>query len=283
MTEFDLQQSVTMACLLDVIAPKPGNVHRGADFADATFLDFAASAVAIGPVMERASDQPLGETILAAVQATRRVTDTNTNLGIILLIAPLAAVIDSPDPQQELVQRLQRTTAHDVQQTYQAIRLASAGGLGKAEQGDVYADDKLPGNLLNAMEPARERDKIAELYVTGFAELFEIVVPELVQQCGTFGIVNGLIATHVSFLVRQPDSLIARKCGVEVAKEASQRAARITGKTGSEQWQAELSDLDFWLRSDGNRRNPGTTADILTAAMFLGLYAGSINPVEFGI
>ena len=88
----DLTQCVTMACLLDVIAPKPGNVHRGADFEDATFLDFAASAVAIGPVIARAKEQALGQTILQAVQARRSVTSTNTNLGIILLLSPLAGL-----------------------------------------------------------------------------------------------------------------------------------------------------------------------------------------------
>ena len=76
--------------VLELSAPKPGNVHRGADFRGHHVQDFAASAVALGPIMERALEQPLGHTVLEAVEATRQVAGTNTNLGIILLLVPLA-------------------------------------------------------------------------------------------------------------------------------------------------------------------------------------------------
>ena len=81
-----------LACILEATARKPGNVHRYADFADATYLDFLLSAAAIAPVMEQAPRRRVGETVLRAVRATRRVVATNTNLGTILLLAPLAAV-----------------------------------------------------------------------------------------------------------------------------------------------------------------------------------------------
>src|SRR6476619_6256717 len=87
------------ACILEATARKPGNVHRYADFVDTTYLDFLLSAAAIGPVMDRALGRPLGETVLEAVRATRRVTGRNTNLGIILLLAPLASV----PPDQDLL------------------------------------------------------------------------------------------------------------------------------------------------------------------------------------
>ena len=79
------EQCAILACLLDVTAPKPGNVHRGADFEDTTFLDYAASAVAIGPAMRDAVDRRVGRTVLDAIRATRAVTPRNTNLGIVLL------------------------------------------------------------------------------------------------------------------------------------------------------------------------------------------------------
>ena len=87
----------TLACLLEATAPKPGNVHRGADFADMTFTDFVVSAAAIGPAMERAAERGVGTTVLEAVRATRRLVPVNTNLGTVLLLAPLAAV---PRPQR---------------------------------------------------------------------------------------------------------------------------------------------------------------------------------------
>ena len=268
----DLQQCVTMACLLDVIAPKPGNVHRGADFEDATFLDFAASAVAIGPIIAQAPNQGLGPTILGAVQATRQVTATNTNLGIILLLAPLASVADQPDPAGAIGKVLRQTSEQDALDLFRAIRLAGAGGLGQVAEMDATQDESQPTDILSAMELARERDTIAELYVTDFRALFQTILPQLVSHCHEYGPIHGLIASHVALLASQPDTLIARKCGKQVAAEASQRAAQITGQVGSEEWWRALSDLDFWLRADGNRRNPGTTADLLTAAMFQALY-----------
>src|SRR5438876_739889 len=80
-----------LACVLEATARKPGNVHRFMDFADTSYLDFLLSAAAIAPVMERAVGRPVGETVLEAIRATRRVTSANTNLGIVLLLAPLAA------------------------------------------------------------------------------------------------------------------------------------------------------------------------------------------------
>src|SRR5437763_5341591 len=94
--ELSTRQLATLACLLEATAAKPGNVHPGACFADMTYLDFAASAVAIAPAMEAAESAPLGQTVLAAVEATRQLVDKNTNLGTVLLLAPLAKV-----PRQE--------------------------------------------------------------------------------------------------------------------------------------------------------------------------------------
>ena len=97
----DVGQCATLACLLEVIVPKPGNVHRGADFADLTFADFATAAVAIGPAMQRAAlGAPIGQAVYDAVAATRQFSATNVNLGIVLLFAPLAAATTagrSPD------------------------------------------------------------------------------------------------------------------------------------------------------------------------------------------
>src|SRR6185436_1568049 len=87
-----VSQCATLACLLEVTAPKAGNVHRGADFDDLTFTDFAVSAAALGPAMETAASGGVGSAVFAAIESTRKLVNTNTNLGMALLIAPLAAV-----------------------------------------------------------------------------------------------------------------------------------------------------------------------------------------------
>src|SRR5690348_1953484 len=89
---FAIGNAAMLACLYEATAPKPGNVHPGASFADATFEDFQVSAKVIGPIMQGAQTRGVGQTILDAVSATREAVGTNTNLGMILLFAPLTAV-----------------------------------------------------------------------------------------------------------------------------------------------------------------------------------------------
>src|SRR5262245_39529450 len=86
-----------LACLWEATARKPGNVHRACDFADTSYVDFLVSAAAIGPPLATAADVGVGRTVLEAVRATRRVMRANTNLGIVLLLAPLAAVPGGED------------------------------------------------------------------------------------------------------------------------------------------------------------------------------------------
>ncbi len=81
-----------LACIWEAMARKPGNVHRYADFADLTYLDLLHSAAAVAPILNGASLWGVGKSILESVKATRRVAKTNPNLGIVLLLAPLAAV-----------------------------------------------------------------------------------------------------------------------------------------------------------------------------------------------
>src|SRR5687768_2682504 len=113
-----------LACIWEVTARKAGNVHRFQDFDDVTYLDFLVSAAAAAPILDTAEQRPIGATILAAIRATRQVSTTNTNLGIVLLLAPLAAV-PREQPLNEGVQGvLESLTVADAREAYAAIRLA---------------------------------------------------------------------------------------------------------------------------------------------------------------
>lgn len=272
-----VEQCATLACVLDVTVPKPGNVHRGADFEDATFLDFALSAIAIGPSMQAANSVRLGETVLKAVQATRAVTTTNTNLGIVLLLSPLAAVERSPDRQRELRRRLKGLGPDDADDVFAAIRLAQPGGLGTSEEMDVRTSRGT--DLLAAMAFAQTRDLVALQYVTDFELVLNSLVPQLIHHCNQYGLVDGVVETYLETLSQHKDSLIARKCGAAKATQVSAFAARVlsAGAVGSEPRLQATVDFDFWLRSDGHRRNPGTTADLVTAAMFVALLDEAIS------
>ncbi len=277
--QLSVEQCISLACLLEVTAPKVGNVHRGCDFDDCGFLDFAVSGVVSAPALAAASDG-VGQAILSAVQATQQAAGTNTNLGIVLLLAPLAAAAHAgQDLESDLKQVLAELTADDSRLTYEAIRLAAPGGLGEAETMDVAG--AAPPQLLDAMRAAASRDIVARQYAEDFRHVFHHAGPAILK-----AVQNGLPATlaiahaHVQLMAEFPDTLIARKCGADTANESAMRAARVleAGEPGDDMYQMAMSDLDFWLRSDHHRRNPGATADIITAGIFVLLYHGQLTP-----
>lgn len=282
--QLSLGQAATLACLLEATAPKVGNVHRSSDFENLTLHDFLASAVAIAPSMQSAGEMPVGKTVLEAIRATRQVVNTNTNLGIVLLLAPLAkalALSDATKPLSTCIQTvLNQLTPEDSVFVYEAIRLAVPGGLGKVEEMDVTAA-AAPESLLFAMAAAADRDLIAQQYVTNFDLVLSKVVPYLLEgKEKGWTLTERIIRTHLRILSEHPDSLIVRKCGAEMATEISGYAAQILsmGEPGDEIYHGGLADFDFWLRSDGHRRNPGTTADLIAAGLFVGLVTQRILP-----
>ncbi|MHB8970034.1 MAG: triphosphoribosyl-dephospho-CoA synthase [Pirellulaceae bacterium] len=277
--ELSIGQCATLACLLEVSTPKPGNVHRGADFEDMTFVDFAVSAVAIGPALEHAVRHGVGRTVWDAIQATRALVPTNTNLGTVLLLAPLAAVPRADLLQPGVQQVLATLTPLDSVQVYRAIRRAHPGGLGEVDAMDVAAE--APADLLSAMQAARERDLVARQYVTGFAVVFQEVLPWLLAGPGQgWSLADTIVHTQLRLLSRYGDSLIARKCGPALDAQVAVCATRAleSGVPGDEAYDTAIADLDFWLRSDHHRRNPGTTADLLAAGLFAALRDGLLRP-----
>ncbi|RIK87965.1 MAG: triphosphoribosyl-dephospho-CoA synthetase [Planctomycetota bacterium] len=260
----------SLACLWEATAPKPGNVYRGADFDDLTYADFIASAAVIGPIVDRARQQGVGATILAAVAATRAAVRTNTNLGMLLLMAPLAAVPAELGLRPGVGGVLRSLDNVDAEHAYAAIRLARPGGLGRVDGGDVNAETCPPMTLREAMSLAAERDMVARQYVDDFTEVFVLADRLATHACGS-PLSDAIVRCYLEFLAANPDSLIIRKCGPKIAAQASRAAASVLDSAGRgpEAYAAALADFDFWLRSDGHRRNPGTTADIIAAALFV--------------
>jgi len=267
-----------IACIWEVTARKPGNVHRKRDFADVGLIDFLASAAAIRHVMDKAAQQRVGDTILQAVQATRLVTGTNTNLGIVLLLAPLAAVPET-EPLAAGVERvLGQLDVSDARSVFEAIRLAQAGGLGRVPEQDIHKEPTRP--LREIMGLAAGRDLIALQYTNGFHDVFADGLPALAEGLRQTCCLEGaIIFMHLSLLARHRDSLIARKRGPEEAEEASRQARLVldSGPLDSGAGRDALAKFDDWLRAEGHGRNPGTTADLVTASLFAALRQGIIT------
>jgi triphosphoribosyl-dephospho-CoA synthase len=271
--------AVHIACLFEVCADKPGNVTWGKDFWDTRFVDFMASAVAIGPALRDAAHVSIGETILRALRDTHRFVNTNTNLGMILLLAPLAraAGLGHPKGLRAGVSKvLEALTAEDARMAFEAIRLADPGGLGDADRYDVHGAD-VEVTLREAMKVAQDRDTVAREYVTDFEVTFELGYTTLRRLWEEgHGFPDSIVQTSLTLLAQVPDTLIARKEGMVVAHEVSHRANQVlqAGGAFSERGREALRRFDLSIRDERHRLNPGTTADLIAAALFVFLTEG---------
>ncbi|MGH7511570.1 MAG: triphosphoribosyl-dephospho-CoA synthase [Gemmatimonadales bacterium] len=270
-----------LACLIEAGAPKPGNVSPGRHFHDTRYEDFVASAVAIGPALAAAGRQPLGSTILHAVTATNQWTTSNTNLGIILLLSPLArAALHSGGALREDVRGvLAATTVGDAAEVYEAIRLARPGGLGSSAREDITTPPTV--TLRDAMTLAADRDSVAREYATDFATTFEIGVPALrAARSAGLGWSEVTVEAFLRLLATRPDTLIARKLGAAAAAAVSRRAREVedAGGVRTEAGREALEAFDDELRSPNNAYNPGTTADLTCAALFVVILEDGWHP-----
>ncbi|GIW87872.1 MAG: triphosphoribosyl-dephospho-CoA synthase [Isosphaeraceae bacterium] len=275
---------VRIACLLEAAARKPGNVHPEASFDDCCFLDFCLSAAALGDQLDpsRIAARGVGATILDAVQATRCVTRANTNLGIVLLLTPLAAVPPETPLRPGIDQVLDSLTIADAQAVYRAIRLVHPGGLGTTGEQDVSHEPTV--TLRDAMRLAAGRDAVAAQYANGFAEIFDVGLPTLAAHLEAGDpLETSIVATHLVLMATTPDTLIARKSGPQVAHESARRARAVldAGWPDTEAGRIAFHELDRWLRGDGHARNPGTTADLVAATLFAALREQRIHlPID---
>ena len=277
----DIAAAAQLACRLEARAPKPGNVSPGRPFRDMRFEDFQASADAIAPVMLHAADRPVGAIVFEAVQASMRVAHTNTNLGMVLLLAPLARAAGICAPGQDLRQALagvlDATTVADARDVYRAIRMASPGGLGTVPEQDVSDEPTQP--LVEVMRLGAAHDDIAREYATAFAATFETGLPTLrgLRQAG-FSWDDAIVQTYLTILAARPDTHIARRAGRSMAAEVSARAARVLEQGGvtTEAGRAAAIAFDESLRDAANTANPGTSADLVTASVFSLLVSAQI-------
>jgi triphosphoribosyl-dephospho-CoA synthase len=228
--------------------------------------------------MMRAAERPIGPTVLAAVEDTARWAPSNTNLGIILLFAPVAraALVGTSTTLRESIEAvLAATTVADARAVYSAIRIARPGGLGRAEGQDV--DDEPTATLRDVMALATERDAIAREYAGSFAITFEVGLPAIrAARRNGLSWDDATVETYLVLLARFPDSLIARKQGADIAADVSRQAAAALAAGGvrSHAGRDEIEEFDLALRDPQNTMNPGTTADLTAAALFVALLDG---------
>ncbi len=258
------------ACVWEAAARKVGNVHPRASFANTTYLDFVQSALAIHDTM---NENDIGMTVYRGVLATREIVGQNTNLGILLLLAPLNQL-----PEQTMSAVLSALTVRDAELVYDAIQAAQPAGLGSVAEQDVKHYPSV--TLLDAMKLAADRDLIARQYANNYADVFELGVPALLKGFNVYGCVEAaIIHCQFAWMAAFSDSLIARKNGLAVAENVQKRMQEVIalGGLATAEGRAAGVALDAHLRSDGNKLNPGTTADLVSACLFVALREGTLK------
>lgn len=273
MTDIEtLQNAYKTACEIELQAFKPGNVSIYSAAHDMTVDDFLKSAQVSAPELCNPA-YSLGEKIFYAVQATRHAVQCNTNLGIILLCAPLIQAYSQRGPGQSLrhalAEVLEQTSREDCAWAYRAIALAAPGGLGQSEQHDVAYEPQV--NLREAMLIASERDRVASQYVTNFKDIFDFTVLE--YNCAFVSSNDcawSALTVFAALLARFQDSHIERKFGEHypnwISPAMHELYAQLQTKTFNE-LKPVLFELDDKFKA--KKINPGTTADLTVATLLV--------------
>jgi triphosphoribosyl-dephospho-CoA synthase len=276
-------QTAEMACAMEVLCPKPGNVGPGRPFKYLNEMSFIASAMGLADAFGD-PDASVGALALRAASATKKLVDRNTNLGIILLLAPLVKAAHEdrrkehccpPRPRGlrgSVGRVLLGLGEEDSEAIFEAIRLSSPEGLGQSDRYDVNGGIRGNAPVLEAMKHASAWDSVAREYATGYEITFGLTAPNI----ETFwndgrSIKESIQQTFLLLLSEIPDTLIARKSGREASETASGMARRAAASGGffTAPGRDAISALAEFLEDPDNLMNPGTTADLVAAGIFV--------------
>jgi len=274
MSNLDTQLALTFksACLAEIEALKPGNVHIFADGHGMVVQDFVRSAEAASKVIAQLGIT-VGQRISDAVDATWNAVGCNTNLGVILLCAPMIqAATDNagPDFRKSLELVLQNLTLSDAELAFKAISRAAPAGLGEVAQHDVRHSPTI--TLLEAMQAAQQRDLVARQYANGFADIFNTGYTRYMDTMQRWDSPAwATTAVYLAFMSTYPDSHIVRKYGEAAARLAQQEAKAheqtLLAQKNPKICQPNLLKFDADLKARGI--NPGTSADLTVATLLL--------------
>jgi triphosphoribosyl-dephospho-CoA synthase len=275
-------QAAMLAMLIELSSsPKPGNVDRGHDFEEIKFHHFLISAVSAYPIFRDAAlgSDSTGTLIRRAVSSWRGWgLSQNTHFGTVALLVPLAkAAGRGGDLKVEVGRVLEETTAEDAAEFYVAFNVAGArvAEVEELSLKDPEASDRVRSEgrtLLDLMRLSQGHDLVAREWSTAFERSFEIA--ELLEKrVAELGTNDGVVMVYLEALAEVPDSLVATKFGMEKAEEVSERVGLILGFEAGETLRlAEELDREFVAEDI----NPGSTADLIGAALFIALVRGTI-------
>ena len=268
----DLKSAYLFSCKKDIELIKPGNVNLLSSHKDTKAQDYLDSAILSSKELFN-QNYSLGKRILESVNVTRSQVNVNTNLGIILLCAPvIQSYIDfnNLDLREGIKKTLSTTSIKDTHDLCAAINISSPGGLGDS---DMYDTASYPNaSIKQIMDYSQEYDRISYQYSHNFSDIFDFIIPKLEllnQRYESLDISLSLL--FIEILAKIPDSHISRKFGDKIAKKTSNNAydlLKILDREYDPDYLAKaLNNLDYEYKKKGI--NPGTTADLLVASLMI--------------
>jgi triphosphoribosyl-dephospho-CoA synthase len=305
----NISSCLGLAILFEISADKPGNVNLVVGFEGTRYEHFLASVVAAEPYFEwaaergvevsegkiRVSDVGLGRIIKNCVKDINSwQRGGNTLLGTVILLLPIAVAAGMTPTKEEHILEIvklrenlkyvvESTTPEDAVNVYEAIKIANPSGLGKAPELDVNDPDSINMmrkekiSLYDTFIIASEYDTVCSEWVKNYPITFDVAYPYLIEQIGKTDDLNmAIIHTFLKILAEYPDTFIARKTGIKKAREVSAMAKKVLKLGGLEtsSGRKNLREFDHELRKSSNLLNPGTTADIVAAALALSVLHG---------
>jgi len=290
-----IAKTAQIASVLEVSGyPKPGNVHRNRDFPDMIFEDFLISGIVIGDTMKKAAKKGnkyynkdsldkigLGKLIKEAVVETDKWIANNTNLGIIMLLTPLAAAAgmssNVDDLRNNVDNIMKNTTSYDAVNLYTAINIADAGGMGEREDLDVGSNNAKNElidkniNMFDVLDLSSQWDMLAYELTRTMPITFDIGYPTYKDVKISNGLNNATVQTFLTILSIYSDTLISRKYGLEVAEKVSEDADRIVAEGGILTDKGKDLLYKFEVDLIEKNLNPGTTADLTASSVMVAL------------
>ena len=268
----NLQNAYLFACRKDIELIKPGNVNIKSPHSDTNAEDYLESSLLSSKELFK-PDYSLGERILNSIKITRSKIKTNTNLGIILLCAPIihaCIYFNNLTMREGIKKTLSSSTVKDTQDLCMAINISAPGGLGTREIYDTASKPTV--NILEIMNHSASYDRISYQYSHDYSDIFDFIIPRLVflnKKHNSLDISLSLMFMEI--LAKIPDSHISRKFDDKIAKKTSNNASdllKILDRENSPDYIAnELNNLDYEYKKKGI--NPGTTADLLVASLMI--------------
>lgn len=304
-----ISKCLELAILFEISADKPGNVNLIVGFEGTRYEHFLASAVVAEPYFEWAAERGVevsrGEILVSDVGLGRIIKDCvadingwqrggNTLLGTVILLSPIAVAagmtptreehtFEIPKLRENLKLVIESTTPEDAVNVYEAIKIANPSGLGKAPELDINNPNSInlirkeKISLYDTFVIASEYDTVCSEWVKNYPITFDVAYPYLIEQIGkTVDLNMAIIHTFLKILAEHPDTFIARKTGIKKAREVSAMAKGVLKLGGLEtsKGRKRLREFDHELRRSSNLLNPGTTADIIVAALALTVLSG---------